>query len=319
MKVLLTGGAGFIGSNLTRSLLDRGDNVVCLDNFNTYYDPAIKRENIADYVPNTNYTLVDGDIRDFDLLTKVFDEGDFDIVVHLAARAGVRPSLVDPMLYQDVNLKGTVNLLEQAKRHKIAKFVFASSSSVYGKNKKVPFSEDDFVDHPVSPYAATKRAGEVLAYTYHHLYDMSISCLRFFTVYGPRQRPDMAIHKFTDLIYHKKPIQMFGDGSSQRDYTFVSDIVHGIIQSMDRCSGYNIYNLGESNTISLKELIGLIEDSIDVKAIIEPKPFQPGDVQITYADVTKARKELDYNPQVNVEEGIKRFAVWYLNREQNKV
>ena len=319
MKVLLTGGAGFIGSNLTRSMLDRGDNVVCLDNFNTYYDPAIKRENIADYFPNTNYTLVNGDIRDFDLLTKVFDDGDFDIVVHLAARAGVRPSLVDPMLYQDVNLKGTVNLLEQAKQHKISKFVFASSSSVYGKNEKVPFSEDDFVDHPVSPYAATKRAGEILAYTYHHLYDMSISCLRFFTVYGPRQRPDMAIHKFTDLIYHKKPIQMFGDGSSQRDYTFVSDIVHGIIQSMDRCSGYNIYNLGESNTISLKELISLIEDSIDTKAIIEPKPFQPGDVPITYADVTKARKELDYNPQVNIEEGIKRFAVWYLNRKQNKV
>ena len=319
MKVLLTGGAGFIGSNLTRSLLDRGDHVVCLDNFNTYYDPAIKRENIADYLPNTNYTLVNGDIRDFDLLTKVFDDGDFDIVVHLAARAGVRPSLVDPMLYQDVNLKGTVNLLEHAKQHKIPKFVFASSSSVYGKNEKVPFSEDDFVDHPVSPYAATKRAGEVLAYTYHHLYDMSISCLRFFTVYGPRQRPDMAIHKFTDLIYHKEPIQMFGDGSSQRDYTFVSDIVHGIIQSMDRCDGYNIYNLGESNTISLKELIGLIEDSIDTKAIIEQKPLQPGDVPITYADVTKARKELNYDPQVNIEEGIKRFAVWYLNRKQNKV
>lgn len=316
MKVLLTGGAGFIGSHLTEYLLNRGDKVWCVDNFNDYYNPDIKWQNIRKSLDNPSYKLIQGDILDYELLNNTFKSQKFDTIVHLAARAGVRPSLKEPMLYQEVNIRGTMNLFELAKTYGIDKFVFASSSSVYGSNKKVPFHEDDFVDHPVSPYAATKRMGEIIAYTYHHLYKISITCLRFFTVYGPRQRPDMAIHKFTNLIYNSQSIPMFGDGGSKRDYTFITDIVHGIIQSIDRCNGYHIYNLGESNTISLKELIKLIEDNLNKKARIDSLPMQPGDVPITYADVSKAREELDYQPKVNIETGIKLFIQWYL---ENKV
>lgn len=259
--------------------------------------------------------MIQGDILDNSLLNKIFENKKYDIIVHLAARAGVRPSLKEPLLYQEVNIRGTMNLLELAKTHRIKKFVFASSSSVYGNNKKVPFSEADFVDNPVSPYAATKRMGEIMAYTYHHLYDISLTCLRFFTVYGPRQRPDMAIHKFTDLIHNGKSIPMFGDGSSQRDYTYISDIVHGIVQSIDRCQGYRIYNLGESNVISLKNLIALIEKYLGKKARIERLPFQPGDVPITYADVSLAKNELDYQPKVHIETGVKKFVEWYLENK----
>lgn len=315
MKVLITGGAGFIGSHLSEFLLHRGDNVDCLDNFNDYYAPEIKWENIENCLENPSYKLIQGDILNNDLLNDLFLQREYDVIVHLAARAGVRPSLAQPLLYQEVNIRGTMNLLELANKHKIKKFIFASSSSVYGNTKKVPFCESDFVDHPVSPYAATKRAGEIIAYTYHHLYQLSITCLRFFTVYGPRQRPDMAIHKFTELIDHSKPLPMFGDGSSRRDYTYFSDIIHGIVQSIEFCEGYHIYNLGESNTISLKELIGLIEKSFGRKANIQSMPFQPGDVPITYADISLAKKELKYNPRVQIEAGVEKFVQWYLEKK----
>jgi len=317
MNILLTGGAGFIGSHLTEFLLNRGEKVDCLDNFNDYYPPEKKWTNIQNFRNHPAYRLFQGDILDNGLLNQIFSEGKYDIIVHLAARAGVRPSLKEPLLYQEVNIRGTMNLLELAKAYQIKKFVFASSSSVYGNNEKVPFSESDFVDNPVSPYAATKRMGEIIAYTYFHLYQISITCLRFFTVYGPRQRPDMAIQKFTELIDHGQPIPMFGDGSSQRDYTYISDIVHGIVQSIDRCQGYHIYNLGESNVISLKDLIGLIEKYLGKPAKIDRLPFQPGDVPITYADVTLARKELDYQPKVHIETGIKKFVEWYLENKIN--
>jgi UDP-glucuronate 4-epimerase len=315
MNVLLTGGAGFIGSHLTEYLLDRGEKVDCLDNFNDYYSPKIKWKNIKLCLDHPAYHLIQGDILDNGLLQDLFKNKKYDIIVHLAARAGVRPSLAEPLLYQEVNVRGTMNLLELAKEHHIPKFVFASSSSVYGNNEKVPFSESDFVDNPVSPYAATKRMGEIIAYTYFHLYQISITCLRFFTVYGPRQRPDMAIQKFTELIDHGKTIPMFGDGSSQRDYTYISDIVHGIVQSMDRCQGYHIYNLGESNVISLKDLIALIEKYLGKRAKIDRLPFQPGDVPITYADVSLAKKEIDYQPKVHIETGINKFVAWYLEQK----
>lgn len=317
MKILLTGGAGFIGSHLAEALLKRGDQIDCLDNFNDYYLPAIKRENIKPGLTYSTYRLIEGDILDFELLNRLFENTHYDAIVHLAARAGVRPSLKEPFLYQEVNIRGTMNLLEMARIHRVQKFIFASTSSVYGKNKKVPFSESDAVDQPVSPYAATKRAAEIIAYTYHHLYQLAVTCLRFFTVYGPRQRPDMAIHKFAELIWSGKPIQMFGDGLSERDYTYVDDIIHGIIQAIDRTTDYRIYNLGESRTTSLKRLIELIEENLQKKAIIQPMPFQPGDVPITYADVSRAKAELAYQPGIPVEVGIKRFIEWFL-QQKNK-
>lgn len=311
MKLLVTGGAGFIGSHLCETLLRRGDEIVCVDNFNDYYNPLIKRKNVEQLVENRNFHLIETDIRDFNALESLFATNLFDAIVHLAARAGVRPSIDQPLLYEEVNVKGTSNLLELSKIYGIKKFVFASSSSVYGNNKKVPFSEEDNVDNPVSPYAATKKAGELIAYTYHHLYQMSISCIRFFTVYGPRQRPDMAIHKFTRLIDQGEPIPVFGDGTSKRDYTFISDIIDGLVRSLDRCSGYEIYNLGDSRTIGLMEMIATIEKYLGKKANLQRLPFQPGDVEITFADISKARKKLDYAPKVFFEEGIKEFIEWY--------
>ena len=311
MYYLVTGGAGFIGSHLIERLLSENYKVLCLDNFNDYYNPAIKWKNIEAVSQHANFQLIQGDILDEGLLKKFFQSNHFDGIVHLAARAGVRPSILQPRLYQEVNIRGTLNLLEMAKQHKIAKFIMASSSSVYGNNKKVPFSEKDPVDNPISPYAATKKAAELIGYTYSALYNISVSCLRFFTVYGPRQRPDMAIHKFTKLIASGTEIPIYGDGSARRDFTFIDDIIHGIVNSIERCSGYNIYNLGESRVVPLMELISLIEQQLGKKAKIKYLPLQPGDVAITYADISKARNELDYQPQVDINEGIRLFVKWF--------
>jgi len=315
MTTLLTGGAGFIGSHFAESLLERGDTVISIDNLNPFYDPAIKERNLQEVQSQGGNRFVDlrGDIRDKNFVMHVFETYHPDRVVHLAAMAGVRPSIADPLTYQEVNLRGTMNLLEAMKAQHVTQMIFASSSSVYGNNPKVPFSEDDNVDHPISPYAATKKAGELLCYTYHHLYDFTIIALRFFTVYGPRQRPEMAIHKFTRLIDEGAPIPMFGDGSSKRDYTYISDIIDGMLRTMDIEAGYHIYNLGESQTTSLIDLIHLIETALGKKAVIKTLPPQPGDVDITYADVTRARQELGYNPHTSMEEGIERFVTWYKN------
>jgi UDP-glucuronate 4-epimerase len=311
MKFLVTGGAGFIGSHLSERLLERGHEIISLDNFNDYYDPRLKRLNVESLLAKPGYTLLEMDILDFEDLQKLFEQHKFDAVVHLAARAGVRPSIAQPFLYEKVNVEGTLNLLELTRRNGVEKFVFASSSSVYGENPKVPFAEDDRVDNPISPYAATKKAGEELCFTFHHLYGLKIACLRFFTVYGPRQRPDMAIDKFTKLIDAGKKVPMYGEGTSRRDYTYVSDIVDGIERSISACSSYHIYNLGESRTIELRSLIHLIEESLGKKAIIEQLPVQLGDVPITYADISKARREIGYNPQVDITVGIQRFVEWY--------
>jgi len=311
MYYLVTGGAGFIGSHLIERLLSGNHRVLCLDNFNDYYNPAIKWRNIEHVSQHANFQLIHGDILDEGLLKKNFQSNNFDGIVHLAARAGVRPSVLQPRLYQEVNIQGTLNLLEMAKQNKIEKFIMASSSSVYGNNKKVPFSESDPVDNPISPYAATKKAAELIGYTYSALYNISVSCLRFFTVYGPRQRPDMAIHKFTKLIAAGSEIHIYGDGNARRDFTYISDIIHGVVNSLERCSGYNIYNLGESQVVPLIELISLIEQQLGKKANIKYLPPQPGDVAITYADISKARKELDYKPQVDIKDGIRLFVKWF--------
>lgn len=311
MNCLLTGGAGFIGSHLSERLLAQGQTVVNVDNFNDYYDPEIKRRNVAPLLRQSNYTLFEGDILDRASLEKLFRDHKFEAVVHLAARAGVRPSIAQPLLYEKVNMEGTLNLLELARQTGVSKFIFGSSSSVYGENPKVPFSESDPVDHPISPYAATKKAGEQMCYTYHHLYGLRVSCLRFFTVYGPRQRPDMAIHKFTRMIANGEKVPMYGDGSSKRDYTFVADIIDGIEAAIAHCNSYHIYNLGESRTIDLKSLINLIQEYLGKKAVIEQLPPQPGDVPITFADISKAQREIGYSPRVDIQEGVRRFVEWY--------
>ena len=309
MRALITGAAGFIGSHLCQRLLADGWAVVGVDNFDDFYDPQIKRRNISDCLKNKNFQLVEADIRDGDAMGKAAGE-DVRIIVHLAAMAGVRPSIAQPLLYADVNVNGTIVLLELAKKHRIDKFIFSSSSSVYGNNEKVPFSEDDNVDFPISPYAATKKAGELICHTYHHLCGMSITCLRFFTVYGPRQRPDLAIHKFARLIEQDKPIPVYGDGSMMRDFTYVDDIVNGIVAAMDRCDGFNIYNLGESQPITVNDLIAEIEKALGKKAIRQYQPLQPGDVQRTYADINKAAENLAYKPSTTIQAGLKQFAAW---------
>ncbi|UCE07391.1 MAG: GDP-mannose 4,6-dehydratase [bacterium] len=311
MNLLITGGAGFIGSHLIERLLSENHKIICLDNFNDFYNPAIKWKNIKRASQHPNFQLMQGDILDESLLKNIFQQNRFDGIVHLAARAGVRPSVLQSKLYQEVNVSGTLNILEMAKQHQIPKFIMASSSSVYGNNKKVPFSESDPVDNPISPYAATKKACELLSYTYSALYNISVSCLRFFTVYGPRQRPDMAIHKFTKLIAMDQKIPIYGDGNAKRDFTYITDIINGVVISIERCDGYNIYNLGESRVVPLMELIGLIEKYIGKKAKIKWLPPQTGDVVITYADITKARKELGYQPQVDIEDGIQAFIKWF--------
>ena len=320
-NILITGGAGFIGSHLVDRLLMEGDwQVSVVDDFNDFYDPAIKRANLSAHDQNPNFHLFETDIRDKQALGKVFDEAfgvdDFQIIVHLAARAGVRPSLEQPLLYAETNVEGTLNLLELAREHGVRQFVFGSSSSVYGMNAKIPFSEDDPISQPISPYAATKAAGELLCHTYSHLYDIRCVCLRFFTVYGPRQRPDLAIHKFARLITEGKAIPVFGDGTTQRDYTFIDDIIAGVRASIDYVADYDksdfeVINLGESRTVELSELISLLENELGVKAKILRQPLQPGDVPQTYADITKARGLLGYNPQTQIEEGIERFVEWF--------
>jgi UDP-glucuronate 4-epimerase len=272
----------------------------------------LKRLNIAGHLDDVRYKFVECDIRDADSLKPVFETGSFDVVVHLAARAGVRPSLLEPKLYVETNVNGTTNLLELAREYGVKQFVFGSSSSVYGINAKVPFSEDDKIFHPISPYAATKAAGELLCHTYSHLYDIRTVCLRFFTVYGARQRPDLAIHKFTKLITEGRPIQVFGDGSTRRDYTYIDDIIQGVRASIDYDgSMYDVFNLGESETTELSRLIELIEATLGKKAIIDRQPMQPGDVPITFADISKARRHLNYDPKTKIEDGIPKFVEWF--------
>jgi UDP-glucuronate 4-epimerase len=309
MKVLVTGAAGFIGSHLCERLLSEGRTVLGVDNFDEFYDPKIKRSNITDCLKNKNFQLIEADIRDRAAMDEMVGK-DIDIIVHLAARAGVRPSIAQPLLYADVNVNGTTVLLEAAKKQRIGKFIFASSSSVYGNNEKVPFSEEDNVDLPISPYAATKKAGELICHTYHHLYGISLTCLRFFTVYGPRQRPDLAIHKFASLIEQGKAIPVYGDGTMSRDFTYIDDIIDGTAAAMEKCAGFNIYNLGESRPITVNNLISEIEKALGKKAVKEYVPPQPGDVERTYADVTKAIKELGYNPTTTIEEGLAQFVTW---------
>ncbi|MGA2220395.1 MAG: GDP-mannose 4,6-dehydratase [Verrucomicrobiia bacterium] len=309
MNVLVTGGAGFIGSHLVEQLIERGHRLSVIDDFNDFYDPAVKRRNVQAFTERAQ--VVEADIRDAARLREIFASNRFDAIFHLAARAGVRPSLAQPQLYTQVNIVGTQNLLELAREFGVKKFVFASSSSVYGVNQKVPFSEDDPIFRPISPYAATKLAGEALCHVYHHLYGLDVVCLRFFTVYGPRQRPDLAIHKFTKAISRGQPIDIYGDGTTARDYTYIDDILQGVLACLDKEFGFEIINLGESRTVKLLELVGLIEKALGKRAEIQQLPPQPGDVPITCADITKAKRLLDYRPQVAIEDGISRFVDWF--------
>lgn len=320
-NVLITGGAGFIGSHLAADLLDAGGwRVTIVDDLNDFYPPEVKRANLREIAEHGEMDFVEADIRNAEGLASLFERTSFDCIVHLAARAGVRPSLSEPKLYSDTNINGTLNLLELARDHKVPQFVFGSSSSVYGINSKVPFAEDDPIFRPISPYAATKAAGELLCHTYSHLFGFRTVCLRFFTVYGSRQRPDLAIHKFSKLIWEGKPIQMFGDGSARRDYTFIDDIIQGVRAAMDfDGSMHEVFNLGESETTELSRLIELIESSLGQKAVIDRHPMQPGDVPVTYADISKARQMLNYNPTTRIEQGIEKFAAWFksVNRSQS--
>lgn len=315
-NILVTGGAGFIGSHLVDRLLAEGQwQITVLDDFNDFYSPEIKRNNIAGHLTEPAYKLVDGDICDTSLVREVFADGGFDCVVHLAARAGVRPSLRQPRLYNETNVTGTLVLLEAAREFGVGQFVFGSSSSVYGVNCNIPFSEEDRIQKPISPYAATKAAGELLCHTYSHLYDIRTVGLRFFTVYGARQRPDLAIHKFSKLIRDGKPIQVFGDGTSRRDYTYIDDIIQGVRAAVDyKDSIHEVFNLGESETTELTRLIELLEENIGEKAIIDRQPMQPGDVPITYADISKARELLGYDPHTKIEEGLRKFVAWFKTR-----
>ena len=309
-QVFVTGAAGFIGSHLCEALIEDGHNVTGIDNLDDFYDRAVKRRNLAALTNHSRFSLIQGDIRNPDDVARAISP-DTEIVVHLAARAGVRPSIEQPLLYQDVNVRGTMVLLEAARRIKGCKFIFGSSSSVYGNNAKVPFAEADSVDSPISPYAATKRAGELLCHAYHHLYGLPVTCLRFFTVYGPRQRPDLAIHKFARLMEAGKPIPVFGDGSMQRDYTYIDDIVGGVCSAIDRCAGFAIYNLGNSSPVTLNELITALESAMRRKAVVDRLPLQPGDVNRTYADITLATRELGFQPRTDFKTGLARFFDWF--------
>jgi UDP-glucuronate 4-epimerase len=317
-NILVTGGAGFIGSHLVDRLLAEGVwRVTVVDDFNDFYAPDVKRANVREHLQNAAYSLYQADIRDGARLAEIFRTEKFEAIVHLAARAGVRPSLAEPQLYAETNVNGTLNLLELARAHEVKQFVFGSSSSVYGINAKVPFSEDDPIRQPISPYAATKGAGELLCHAYAHLYGIRSVCLRFFTVYGARQRPDLAIHKFAKLITEGRPIPVFGDGTTRRDYTYIDDIIAGVRASVDYAgSDYEVFNLGESQTVELRELIALLEKELDAHAIIDRQPLQPGDVPQTFADVAKARRLLGYNPQTKIEDGIKRFVEWFLRERE---
>jgi UDP-glucuronate 4-epimerase len=317
MRVLVTGAAGFIGSHLSERLVARGDEVVGLDNFDPFYPRAVKERNVAELLAGPRFSLVEGDLRQPADLDRAFEKARPDVVVHLAALAGVQPSLADPARYADVNVLGTVRVSEAARTHGVRRFVFASSSSVYGRDSVPPFKESDPCLQPVSPYASTKRACELELFTAHHLYGLDVTCLRFFTVYGPRQRPDLAIHKFARLILAGKPITLFGDGSTSRDYTWIDDIIDGVVAAVDETSegpggspGFRIYNLGGSRTTTLARLVELISGALGVKPAIEWKPEQPGDMKRTHADVSLAGKALGYAPRVPIEEGIARFVAW---------
>jgi UDP-glucuronate 4-epimerase len=317
MNFLVTGGAGFIGSHVCERLLHDGHSVWAFDDLNDFYDPGLKRRNLREIQSLAKpFEFFHGDLCDPGALAELFSSVKFDQVIHLGARAGVRPSLEQPALYQRVNVEGTVNVLEAARRTGVKKIIIASSSSVYGVNARVPFSENDPTYSAVSPYAASKLACEALGHTWHHVYKMDVTMLRFFTVYGPRQRPDLAIHKFTRLIDAGKPIPVFGDGSTARDHTHISDILEGVIASTRREFGFEIFNLGESQTVKLSDLVTLIEGALGKKAVIDRQPLQPGDVPITFADISKARRLLGYDPQVKAEKGIPLFVDWYRKNRQ---
>lgn len=325
--VLVTGSAGFIGSHTCEALLRKGYHVVGIDNMHPYYDPEIKEKNqkMVEGTAaslNSSYEFYRDDLLSEILLDSIFYRHKIDVVIHLAAYAGVRPSILDPKGYFEVNVLGTLGILEAMKKYRVKKLLYASSSSVYGNNQKVPFAETDPVDHAISPYAASKKAGEVLCHAYHHLYQMNIACLRFFTVYGPRQRPDLAIHKFTKLMDEGKPIPFYGDGSMRRDHTYIEDIIDGVMKALQWVDQegpcYDIFNLGESHTISLTNLVDLIASSLGKPAIIDHQPMQDGDVNITYADITHSKEILGYAPKTLIEEGIPRFIKWYQENKQNK-
>lgn len=312
---LITGGAGFIGSSLSEELIKQGNKVIALDNFCDFYNPTIKENNVKELIKNSNFKLYRNDIRDRATVKRIFEENNIDIVMHLAAMAGVRPSIENPVLYQEVNCMGTQNILEEMKEHNVKNLVMASSSSVYGNCKEVPFREDMVVDFAISPYAATKKANEVMTHVYHKLFDMNVIMLRFFTVYGPKQRPDLAINKFTRLMLNNEEIPMFGDGTTSRDYTYIDDIVDGIIKScnyvLENKNVYEILNIGNSSPTSLKEMINTIAKVLEVEPNIKQLPMQPGDVDRTYADVSKARNLIGYEPKTSFEEGIEKFVKWY--------
>jgi UDP-glucuronate 4-epimerase len=310
---LVTGGAGFIGSHLVDHLLaEPGARVTVVDNFNDFYDPAIKRANIAAHLERDDFELVEADITNSQAINDLFARANFDCVVHLAARAGVRPSLANPLAYEETNVRGTFNLLEAARLNKVPKFIFGSSSSVYGVNPKLPFSEDDAVSNPISPYAVTKIEGEAACRLYNTAHGMPIVCLRLFTVYGARQRPDLAIHKFARLILGGKPVPIFGDGTTRRDYTYIDDIISGVLAAIQYDqTEFEIINLGESQMIELRRLVELLENALGKRAIIDHQPEQPGDVPVTYADISKARRLLGYNPQTDIEAGIAKLVAWF--------
>ncbi len=316
--ILVTGGAGFIGGHLCRRLLDIGHSVTAIDNFDPFYPRAIKEGGIRDLLTRSEFALIEADINDLEALSRDLHGAKIEAVVHLAAKAGVRPSIEDPVSYQKANIQGTLSVLELARRLEVKTFLFGSSSSVYGNNMKVPFSEGDPVEHPISPYAATKRAGELLAHTYHHLFGMTVHCLRFFTVYGPRQRPDLAIHKFARLLLDNQQIPMFGDGGSSRDYTFVSDIVDGVSRSLKRAMlaatpEYQILNLGGNGTTRLSDLIVMLGQGLGVTPVINRLPREPGDVDHTWADVSRAHSLLGYKPEIQMEDGIRMFCDWLVD------
>ena len=311
MNILVTGAAGFIGSHVCEHFIRLGHHITGIDNFDNFYPAKFKELNLTQLNQSEQFRFYEADIRDAIALDRIFSFQDVDVVIHLAAKAGVRPSIESIAAYYDVNVNGVVSLLESMRRHNVNKMLFASSSSIYGNNSKVPFSESDRVDNPISPYASTKKSGELLCHVYNHLYNFDITCLRFFTVYGPRQRPDLAIHKFTRLIQEGKPIPFYGDGSTSRDYTFIDDIVDGISCSLNHIGGYKIYNLGESKVITLKHMVEVIEETLQIKAILDKLPLQQGDVSRTYADISKAKIELGYDPKYEFEAGIKNFVEWY--------
>jgi len=313
MEILVTGGAGFIGSHVCGALLEKGMKVICVDNFNDYYDPKFKEQNISSCLKDKNFNIYREDITDIAGLRRIFKKSKIERIIHLAARAGVRPSITQPVLYEQVNVLGTLNLLILAKEFKVKNFIFCSSSSVYGDLKEIPFSESGRTDNPLSPYAATKKSAELLCHAYSHVYSIPAMCLRLFTVYGPRGRPDMAPYKFTELIYNDKELQMFGDGTTKRDYTYVTDIVEGILASLSKEFKFEVINLGNSKPVELKKFISIIEENLGKKANIKKVPLQPGEVDVTYADIKKAKRLLGWEPKIKVEEGMKKFVEWYKN------